>query len=91
MPVMVTPGGFNQFFEELSSLNKGLPFPNRRAYEFLRVGPARTVAVLNRDRADESVDTEFILPSPANGSHNLGVYYQRGHDYKRHSNRRNDE
>jgi hypothetical protein len=28
MLVMVTPGGFNQFFEELSSVNKGLPFPD---------------------------------------------------------------
>ena len=28
MLVMVTPGGFNQFFEELSSLNKGLPAPD---------------------------------------------------------------
>jgi mannose-6-phosphate isomerase-like protein (cupin superfamily) len=26
--VMVTPGGFNQFFEELSSLNAGLPAPD---------------------------------------------------------------
>jgi hypothetical protein len=28
MLVMVTPGGFNQFFEELSCLNRGLPFPD---------------------------------------------------------------
>jgi mannose-6-phosphate isomerase-like protein (cupin superfamily) len=28
MLVMVTPGGFNQFFEELSSLNRGLPSPD---------------------------------------------------------------
>jgi len=28
MLVMVTPGGFNQFFEELSSLNQGLPAPD---------------------------------------------------------------
>jgi hypothetical protein len=26
--VMVTPGGFNQFFGELSALNKELPFPD---------------------------------------------------------------
>jgi hypothetical protein len=25
---MVTPGGFNQFFQELSSLNAGLPAPD---------------------------------------------------------------
>jgi quercetin dioxygenase-like cupin family protein len=28
MLVMVTPGGFNRFFEELSSLNKRLPAPD---------------------------------------------------------------
>jgi hypothetical protein len=28
MLVMVTPGGFNQFFEELSSLNRGLAAPD---------------------------------------------------------------
>jgi hypothetical protein len=28
MLVMVTPGGFNQFFEELSSLNHGLAAPD---------------------------------------------------------------
>ena len=28
MLVMVTPGGFQQFFEELSSLNSGLPTPD---------------------------------------------------------------
>ena len=28
MLVMVTPGDFNQLFEELSSLNKGLPSPD---------------------------------------------------------------
>jgi hypothetical protein len=28
MLVMVTPGGFNRFFEELSSLNKGLLVPD---------------------------------------------------------------
>jgi quercetin dioxygenase-like cupin family protein len=28
MLVMVTPGGFHQFFAELSSLNKGLPAPD---------------------------------------------------------------
>jgi hypothetical protein len=28
MLVMVTPGGFNQFFEELASLNRGLPEPD---------------------------------------------------------------
>lgn len=26
--IMVTPGGFNRFFEELSSLNRGLPAPD---------------------------------------------------------------
>ena len=28
MLVMVTPGGFHQFFEEVSSLNRGLPAPD---------------------------------------------------------------
>jgi mannose-6-phosphate isomerase-like protein (cupin superfamily) len=28
MLVMVTPGGFNHFFEELSALNQGLPAPD---------------------------------------------------------------
>jgi quercetin dioxygenase-like cupin family protein len=28
MLVMVTPGGFNRFFENVSSLNKGLPAPD---------------------------------------------------------------
>jgi hypothetical protein len=28
MLVMVTPGGFNRFFEDLSSLNRGLPVPD---------------------------------------------------------------
>jgi hypothetical protein len=28
MLVMVTPGGFHRFFEELSSLNRGLPAPD---------------------------------------------------------------
>src|SRR6516164_6860613 len=28
MLVMVTPGGFNRFFAEVSSLNKGLPAPD---------------------------------------------------------------
>jgi len=28
MLVMVTPGGFNRFFEDLSSLNQGLPAPD---------------------------------------------------------------
>jgi hypothetical protein len=28
MLVMVMPGGFNRFFEKLSSLNKGLPAPD---------------------------------------------------------------
>jgi quercetin dioxygenase-like cupin family protein len=37
MLVMVTPGGFHRFFEELSSLNRGLPAPD----------PARTEQLMN--------------------------------------------
>jgi hypothetical protein len=52
MLVMVTPGGFNQFFEELSSLNRGLSAPDLARTEelmnFLRVGTARAAAVLKR-------------------------------------------
>jgi hypothetical protein len=35
MLVLVTPAGFNQFFEELSSLNRGLPAPDLAGAERL--------------------------------------------------------
>jgi quercetin dioxygenase-like cupin family protein len=35
MLVMVTPGGFHRFFEELSSLNRGLPAPDLVRSEWL--------------------------------------------------------
>lgn len=55
MLVMVTPGGFNQFFEELSSLNKGLPFPDlprteelMNSYRLDLLGPPLSSAAIVR-------------------------------------------